>query len=474
LLDVLAAERFAGLAGGSVPLRAYCRRMAATAPASQRPQPRRGRTATHDAETLLDLVAAVARAAVTAGRARLPERVSMAAFNTVKLDVDRARGIADPRTSPERTPTADAIQMRFKELAGRPVRWAELVEVALRAPDKRSMWLGVLRRDDARDDLTDQLVAHALQRVAHERRAGTVARHEYAETQQELVAADRDLHGEDGLLEEVLPTANQILAYCGASWVTALKLAGLRHYRQAPSARNHQPNLLAGTPFAQMVAFYAALNGHWPSTGVLKHFAASCNIRMQNVPSGGVRPARADAVRLLEGAGVAPPSRTQGGGRAQRLTYRFPVNGIPGAFLRATDPARARPGENPRLDALRRELAVISMRVWLAGLAAGDKRVRAAYVRWQVGSDWTTASSLARHRLGSFAELKREANDENVRVRQGGGDPLADATARATVIRAEIQAISASGTVQPEPVPFADALRAVLAGPHDEAQPPKQ
>jgi hypothetical protein len=450
--------------------------MAAVAPANQRPQARRGRTATHDAETLLDLVAAVARAAVTTGRARLPERVSMAAFNTVKLDVDRARGIADPKTNPERTPTADAIQMRFKELAGRPVSWAELVEVALRPPDKRPMWLGVLRRDDARDDLSDALVAHALQRVAHERGARTVARHEYAETQQELVAADRDLHGQDGLLEEVLPTANQILVYCGASWVTALKLAGLKHYRQAPSARNPQPpkNLLVGTPFAQMVAFYAALNAHWPSTGVLKHFAASCNIRMQDVPSGGVRPARAEAIRLLKGAGIAPPSRTQGGGGARRLTYRFPVNGIPGAPLRATDPARARPGENPLLDALRRELAVISMRVWLAGLAAGDKRVRAGYARWQVGSDWTTASSLARHELGGFVELKREANDENARIRQDGGDPLADATARATVIRAELQAISASGTVQPDAVPFADALRTVLAGPHAEVQPPKQ
>ena len=98
----------------------------------------------------------------------------MAAFNVVKLDVDRARGIIEPKTNAERTPTADAIQMRFKELAGRPVPWPELVEVALRPPDKRPMWLGVLRRDDARADLTDALVAHALQRVAHERGAATV------------------------------------------------------------------------------------------------------------------------------------------------------------------------------------------------------------------------------------------------------------------------------------------------------------
>jgi hypothetical protein len=101
-----------------------------------------------------------------AGKATLAERVSMAAFNVVKLDVDRARGIADPQTSPERTPTADAIQMRFRELAGHLVPWVELVEVALRAPEKRTMWLSALRRDDARGDLTDALVAHAMQFVA--------------------------------------------------------------------------------------------------------------------------------------------------------------------------------------------------------------------------------------------------------------------------------------------------------------------
>lgn len=61
------------------------------------------------------------RSAVCAGETIVAERVSMPAFNRVKLDVDRARGLTDPRRDPERTPTADAIQMRFKELAGRPV-----------------------------------------------------------------------------------------------------------------------------------------------------------------------------------------------------------------------------------------------------------------------------------------------------------------------------------------------------------------
>jgi hypothetical protein len=217
-----------------------------------------------------------------------------------------------------------------------------------------------------------------------------------------------------------------------------------------------------------------ALNNCWPTYDVLRHFATSCDIRMQGKPSTGIRPERAEAARLLEAAGISPPRGAHGGGTGQRLSYRYPANGIPGARRRDPDRRRARPGENPRVDALRREFAVIALRVWLVGLAAGDKRVLAEYVRWQVGSNWATSSSLARHQLGSFSELKREASDENTRVRQSGGDPLADALARAEVGRSELQtAREADAVQQPDPVPFADALRAVLAGPHGEAQPAK-
>ena len=73
---------------------------------------------------------------------------------------------------------------------------------------------------------------------------------------------------------------------------------------------------------------------------------------------------------------------------------------------------------------------------------------------------------------GGFTALKQEAVDANARVRLAGGDPTADALARAKVIRAEAAALNASGAVlQPEPVRFGCALRAVLAGPHVEAQP---
>lgn len=64
----------------------------------QRQARRRGRTATHDPETLLDLIGEVARADAAVGEAVLAERVSMPAFNRVKLDADRARGLTDLNT----------------------------------------------------------------------------------------------------------------------------------------------------------------------------------------------------------------------------------------------------------------------------------------------------------------------------------------------------------------------------------------
>lgn len=453
----------------------------ATATAAQhggpKPKPRRGRTATHDPEALLDLIGEVARAAAAAGAAVVAERISMPTFNNVKLDVDRARGLADPRTDPERTPSADAIQMRFKELAGKPVPWAELVEVALRPPEKRTMWLAALRRDEARDDLTDELVAHALRRVAHERGSDTLRQHEYEETAGELIEAERELRGDEGLLAWLLPTLNQMLAHCGFEWSKALKLAGLRPSpppKAKPRRKRPKINPIPGAPMAQMVAVYGALNGVWPSYPTLLHFARSCGLRMANKPVSGMGPLRADATALLEAHGVPAPTRTRGGGKAKRLSYRYPVDGIPGLPLRDSDERRGQLRGNPRLGELRRELAVLSLRVWLDSTPTSAKRVRAEYVRWQVGGDWSSASTLNRH--GGFAALKREAREANAEARRRDGSEVPGAAlARADAIRAEMEAIDAAGqTRQPKPVPFGDALRAVLAGPHAEAEAPKQ
>jgi hypothetical protein len=87
------------------------------------------------------------------------------------------------------------------------------------------MWLSALTREDTRDDLTDALVIHALRFVASRREADTLARHQYEETRVALVAADVERNRHDGILDWVLPTANQLLAYCDFRWEKALDLA---------------------------------------------------------------------------------------------------------------------------------------------------------------------------------------------------------------------------------------------------------
>lgn len=127
------------------------------------------------------------------------------------------------------------------------------------------------------------------------------------------------------------------------------------------------------------------------------------------------------------------------------------------------------------MEEIRRRLAVLSLRVWLAELSASDKRVRAAYVRWQRGSEWTAACGFDVRDRGGFTALKEAANGENARVRRAGQDPRADADAEAEAVRAELAALYQTGQVRMvKAVPFADAVKVVLAGPHAEAVAPLQ
>ncbi|MGA2929642.1 MAG: hypothetical protein ABSG43_27360 [Solirubrobacteraceae bacterium] len=175
------------------------------------------------------------------------------------------------------------------------------------------------------------------------------------------------------------------------------------------------------------------------------------------------------------------------------MSYRYPAPGIPGAPPRSRRPpntdqtAEAEPAERRLQDTKRRlyaeerhAFAVLSLRVWLASLPVGGWPVRRQYVAWQVGTDWATAGTFDKG-LGGFSALKREAVGANAEVRRAGGDPFADALVQAACIRPKRSA-SADGDGQsapykvadPVPIPFPDALRAVLAGPTSDAQPPKQ
>ena len=125
----------------------------------------RGRPAALGPLTLLERVADVCAFAVAAGEVPHEHAVSMPMFNRVKVDADRARGITDPKSNSERTPTAEAIRARFTSIAGRPAAWSEILDGALRPAKGRDMWLAAFGREERRSDLTDEQVRHALRLV---------------------------------------------------------------------------------------------------------------------------------------------------------------------------------------------------------------------------------------------------------------------------------------------------------------------
>ena len=176
--------------------------------------------------------------------------------------------------------------MRFKQLAGRAVPCRELVDGALRTGCRRTMWLSALRREPTREGLTDEVVIRALHYVAARLSAPTVVQREYVQTRAQLVADDKRRSGDDGVLERLLPTGNQILVYCDG-WPNALKLARLARPQAIPSVSPTPPPQPPGLPVAPAVALFAALNNRWPSYPVLLDSARRCDLRLQNPPSGG-------------------------------------------------------------------------------------------------------------------------------------------------------------------------------------------
>lgn len=191
---------------------------------------RRGAVAAHDDETLLELVAGVARLAAADPRWRLqkPERISMRTFNEAKLVFDRDRGLTDPATDPQRTPTANAIVMRLNEHATRRITWAELVAAALRGDP--TMWLAAARRAAAVEPVALHELRFALRYVAGRLRRDTLTRGEYRAERDAAVRDDVERHGDDALLDRLLPTLNRIDGQM--RWAQALKSPASTHRRQ--------------------------------------------------------------------------------------------------------------------------------------------------------------------------------------------------------------------------------------------------
>lgn len=449
------------------------------------PARQRGAIAAHDDDALLDLAAAVARAAVQdSARALLvAERISVRMFNAAKLDVDRARGLADPLKDPQRTPTAAAIIMRFNVGYTRSVAWQEIVTAALR-PD-RSMWLAAVRRADPVEPVAAGQLIFALRFIAVRLGTSTLSRRRYHDKREGLVAEDVAHHGDDALLPGLLPTLNQIDGQL--RWKDALKLAGLAQPQAANGARLGLARQAAGLPAAQAMALYAAVNDTWASRVTLQAFAIDSRFALASRKGADWKLVVADARVLLEREGVPVPvgDAPKAMGRGKRLSYRYPVNGVPGApvpsHLRRHSTALVDQQSDSDEPARHRELCITGLRVWVASLNTRDKRTCAAFATWRAGKGWPSQSKFARH--GGFGALKAEAAAANDRDLSANGEPVPhDLLRRADQVKRELDdALLArlagnapQDAAKSEPRPFGEMLRAAAAGPHAVGQPPKQ
>lgn len=427
--------------------------MATTATSTATPARGRGAVAAHGDEALLDLVAGVARAAVADHEAHvhIAGRISMRRFNGAKVAFDLARGIGDPHRDPQRTPTANAIVMRFNAQAPRSIRWDEIVAASLR--QDRTMWLVAARREEAAGAVSDHQLVFALRFVADRLGVDALGRGQYSFARDRLVAEDTARHGGEGLLTSLVPTLNQIESRW--RWGAATKLAGLKDADARKKPRLTGGGRQMGMPSDEAAAYYAALNAVWPSSMTLTAWARDTGFALSTRQFNPWKPVITRAAKLLAAAGIEPPSGgPKGLGAGEHVKYRYPVNGIPGA------PPRDGRG-TPERNAVHEEFCVLALRVWLASLASKDSVSRSRYLSWQVGSGWPAPRHFDRH--GGFKLLRERARRDNDTCRREHRTPMTKKDReRVELLRDRIRGTGA----RPDDVPFETALAAVLAGPH--------
>ncbi|MEJ7783564.1 MAG: hypothetical protein WKF96_02090 [Solirubrobacteraceae bacterium] len=214
--------------------------------------------------------------------------------------------------------------------------------------------------------------------------------------------------------------------------------------------------VLRSMPPEDAAAFYTALNGAWPSRQTLTDWAEDTGFVLRNQRPNPWGPVIAGARALLEHANLRAP-REDGPrslGRDTRVSYRYPVNGIPGAPPRADRP-------DPVLEAEHEECCILALRIWLAGLNASADTNRSDYLAWQVGSGWPAPKHFDRH--GGLKQLRARARHDNTAERREHGQPVTKTTQeRAMQLRERLR----GGTVLPAPVAFEHAVAVMLAGPH--------
>jgi hypothetical protein len=165
-------------------------------------------------------------------------------------------------------PSGRAIYGRLK----RP--WEEIKRIALDPARSVAHSEGAAHRVDSRKLATEE-VHFALNRVARELGLRAFGFFEYARGRMTMIAADKRRHGEQGVIERLLPTAHQILHQFG-SWNEALAAASLEPYTQVRGKK--------AISMAEAYDLLIELTGAAPKRGAFNELRSRFGISIAKTP----------------------------------------------------------------------------------------------------------------------------------------------------------------------------------------------
>jgi hypothetical protein len=321
-----------------------------------------------------------------------PEGTSMRDFNAAREPSGHANA-----------PSAEAIHQRFNRRAPK-VRWAEILRVACSDADPNK-WIAIRERAAVRTDLTDEDCSYALRVVCRERGGESFSSDHYSVTRRRLIARDRR-RASGGLLDELLPTANQITHHY-ANWNQALHAAGIPEFEQSPTPTRTTRLLREGRSLGIVEAMeqFAITNGRLSGKGLLRRFCAQWDVALAD-PEPGVpwETYLVAAEKLWRARGEDPPPRPKQSRWLPPITA--PTERPEGI---------ARHGHH--LTVWNRERIIEKLREYVRALGSrrGSQRHYRQYLSAHPELDWPASATIGKHGLRfqeALAEARRRERQE--------------------------------------------------------------
>jgi len=338
---------------------------------SAKPQPR------HDGKfdsTLTDLERYDVIAAVALhGQPDTPEKIPMRRWD----DARAGAGFPD-------APTARAMTMHF---VGRG--WAQILSDALSNHRNLTQVEAKRTASEERSDLDFRHVRFAIRSAALARSQETINEHEYAETREKMVAADKR-RTSGGLMERLMPTVGQIRFLLGDgpnAWVKAVEdVAGLR-----PPVQKTQPK---GMSFVEAYLLYVEVAAAKCGRHELIRFARESGFKLSSKLKGAKWSSiERQVAERLAADGKQMPAKNIGRGAKPIADLAL----VPVEYHQVEETIK-----------ITRETCIAALREFHRLLPKRAKRTRAAYIREVPNHpEWPWPNHF--DKWGGFAALRDEA-----------------------------------------------------------------